>query len=106
MDSTLDVLPDEGKTENVTYRWERRECVECGEPAHYKCTFLYEGCRTNPASNAYGRDDCSWCEDRCAFACKQHLSEVRRNAPDGMTECSTFPASKQFAHMFLRKVLV
>lgn len=103
MDKTLEVLPKEGEIEQETFRWVRRPCSGCGEPAHYKCTFLLEGCRGNPKSEAYGKDDCSWCEDACKFACNEHLVEVRQTPPDGMVECTTFPASARFAHMFLYK---
>lgn len=106
MDETLDVLENEGLVVAERFRWERRTCELCAEPAHYKCTFLYEGYRTNQASAAYGKDDCSWCEDDHAFACKAHKNDVYRHPPDGMVECSMFPASKQFAHMFLGKVKI
>ena len=99
---TLDVLPGEGEEQTVKRRRVRETCYECGEPAHYKVTFLLDGARGNPASNAYGKDDCSWCKDDCRFACRVHKDEVRRHPPDGYCECSTFPATERFAHMFLR----
>ena len=76
-----------------------RECDICGLPAAFCITFLLTGnCRANPASNAYGRDDCSWCSDAEAFACRRHEREVRKNPPAGMSECSIFPL-KKFKHM-------
>lgn len=77
-----------------------RECEECGEPAQYKHTYLLEGSRRNPASKAYGRDDCSWCEDDYKYSCEEHKEKVRRDNPDGMRWCSTFSRDK-FEHMFL-----
>lgn len=45
-----------------------RECDHCSEPAKYRHTYLLEGTRSNPASKAYGRDDCSHCvERRCVL---------------------------------------
>ena len=78
-----------------------RECFECGEPAQYKHTYLLEGSRKNPQSNAYGRDDCSWCEDECLYACKEHKELVKKDyCPTRMNWCSTFPRER-FEHMFL-----
>jgi hypothetical protein len=99
MDTTLDLLPGEGEIKTTTRRHVRRTCCVCGEPAHYKKTFLYENYRSNPASSAYRHDDCSYCEDACAFVCREHLrADVK---PERMEECSTFPASARFAHMLL-----
>jgi hypothetical protein len=98
MDTTLDDLPGEGETQTVTRKRLRRECEECGELAHYKHTFLFPNARSNPASKAYGRDDCSWCEDATKFVCREHLKSTHM---DGYTWCSTFPASERFAHLFL-----
>lgn len=100
MNDTLETLPGEGEVRTITKTRMRRECCECGEPAHYKHTFLLVGARSNPASKAYRKDDCSWCEDKCCFSCQEHESQTRRNM-DGYEWCSTFPASAQFAHMFL-----
>lgn len=99
MDATIDVFPEENKTKTVTSTCLRRECDVCGAPAHFKHTFLLDGARSNRASSAYGRDDCSYCEDACRYVCKEHISD--REAPPGMSWCSTFPASDRFKHMFL-----
>ena len=99
MDETLQILPREGATETVVKTLTRHECEVCGKPAHYKHTFLLDGARRNPASSAYGKDDCTWCEDASRFVCAAHKSE--RQAPEGYSWCSTFPASKRFANMFL-----
>lgn len=97
---TLETLPGEDETKTVVKTRVRHECDECGEPAHFKHTFLLEGARSNPASSAYRRDDCSWCEDDCRYVCKEH--ERHRTPPDGYVWCSTYPASERFAHMFLK----
>ena len=95
---TLDTLPGEGEVETTTQRRVRRSCDLCGEPAHKKVTYLLPNYRSNPASAAYGRDDCSWCEDAAVFVCRT----CRPEAPVGFpNECSTFPATERFAHMFL-----
>ena len=99
---TMDVLPGEGDERTTTLRRVREECVECGAPAHYRVAFLLEGVRTNPASAAYGKDDCTWCEDDHSFACREHKLAVQRHPPDGYREGSTFYATERFAHMFLR----
>lgn len=94
---TLDTIPGEGEEQVIRRVRCRHECHECGEPAHFKQTYLLEGTRRNPASSAYGRDDCSWCEDEAVYICKEH------KAPDlpGYVMCGTFPATERFAHMFL-----
>jgi hypothetical protein len=99
MDTTLEVLPKEGETKVIKKKRVSQECEICGEPAHYKHTFLLEGTRSNPASSAFRKDDCSWCEDEKRFVCKKHQED--RIPPDGYVWCSTFPASERFAHMFL-----
>jgi hypothetical protein len=101
MDKTLNELPEEGKTFVSVQRQYRQECGACGEYAHYKHTWLLKGTRSNPESEAYGRDDCSWCEDDCTFACPECTSKIR--PPEGYVTCSIFPASARFAHMFLYK---
>ena len=101
MTHTLDGLPGENKIQIITRKRMRKECDVCGEPAHYKHTFLYSGARTNPASSAFRRDDVSWCEDAALFACKEHNEEVRRTPPDGTAWCATYSANERFAHLFL-----
>lgn len=104
MDDTLDVLPGEGEEQTIRRVKYRHECHNCGEPAHYKQTYLLDRARSNPASSAYGRDDCSWCEDESVYYCKAgrtYGSDCRPPKLDGYGECSTFPASQRFAHMFL-----
>lgn len=96
---TLDVLPGEGETETITRTRLRHECDVCGEPAHFKHTFLLDGARNNPASKAYRKDDCSWCEDESRFACKEHRHD--KTAPEGHEWCATFAAVERFSHLFL-----
>lgn len=96
---TLDELPGEGEEQTLRRVRYRRECCECGEPAHFKQTYLLDGARRNPASSAYNRDDCSWCEDEAVFLCKDHRDEAPRL--EGYGKCSIFSATTQFAHMFL-----
>ena len=105
MFETLDKLPGEGDTKTKTEVCIREECDVCGEPAHYKHTFLYDRARSNPASAAYGKDDCSWCEDASRFVCREHEND-REPPQQGMGWCSTFPACERFKHMFLRWVEV
>ena len=97
MDKTLDKLPGQDEIVTVTKQHCRQECEECGEDAHYKHTWLLSGTRSNPASSAYGRDDCSWCEDECTYTCR----ECKASPPDGYVTCSRFSAVEKFAHMFL-----
>ena len=78
-----------------------RECEECGETATKKHTFLYENARRNPASSAYGKDDCSWCSDAEVFSCDKDSELLRRNKPDDMEWCSTFTRNERFEHLFL-----
>lgn len=99
MQETLDLLPEEGKIEKIERIKVRKECDICGEPAHYKFTWLLNGMRSNPASSAFGKDDCSWCEDACNFSCRKCYNKV--HPPNGYTECSIFPATERFAHLFL-----
>ena len=59
INETQEKLPGEGLTEMVVKTYERHECCVCGEPAHYKHTFLLEDARRNLASSAYRHDDCN-----------------------------------------------
>ena len=77
----------------------RRECEVCGKPATYKYTFLLEGARSNPASAAYGKDDCTWCEDEAMFTCEEHGNPWP--SLDGYVNCSKFEYGEGRTHMFL-----
>jgi hypothetical protein len=104
MSEVIELLPGEGDTKTVVKTRLRRECDICGEPASYKHTFLLKRARSNPASSAYERDDCSWCEDAHSFVCEEH--KAQRAAPTGHAPgeydwCATFQVSERFAHLFL-----
>lgn len=92
---------DEGEKRTIEQICKRRVCESCGEPATYKLTFLLPNYRSNPASNAYGRDDCTWCSDEDMFVCNKHEKDRRKLAEErGMFWCSSFPFEKH-KHMFL-----
>ena len=91
-------LKGEGEVQYVKRTRCRQECAECGEPAHFRHTYLLGNARRNPASSAYGRDDCSWCSDAESFVCAEH--ERKRQAPDGHDWCATFPLAT-FPHLGL-----
>ena len=98
MDEILEVLPGEGTVETITRRRVRVRCEKCGGIAVYRYTYLLLGFRRNPASKAYGKDDCSWCCDTEVFTC----ATCKPMVPEGHDRgASTFPASARFAHMFL-----
>lgn len=85
------------KTKVMVAKW--RACQVCGMPASFRITYLFAGnYRGNPASSAYGKDDCSWCSDAESFACKKHMREVEQDISPSMTYCSTFTL-KGFKHM-------
>lgn len=98
---TLAVLPGEGEERTRHERCVRIECDQCDAPAHFRVTYLLEGFRSNPGSSAYGRDDCSYCEDASAFACREHVRDVERDVPHGYVLGCTFSATERFAHRFL-----
>lgn len=75
----------------------RVRCEVCDEPATTKHTFLLNDARINPASSAYGRDDCTFCSDYDFYTCDR----CRPDMPNGHESCARFPAD-QFPHMFLR----
>jgi len=81
------------------YRWQWRECEECGAAAVYESTFLLPNCRTNPASSAYGLNDCSYCSDEGLFVCEEH----KYVGMAGFERCSLFPLSR-FPHKGWYKV--
>ena len=95
-----ELLPGEGETRTRTEVKRRRECERCGAPATRRVTYLLDNCRSNPASSGYLRDDCSWCSDSEAFACDRCQRDIERDAPDGMSWCSTFGGAR-FPHMLL-----
>lgn len=92
-------LRGEGETRTQVCR--RRECEECEELAVVRETFLLPHARTNPASSAYRRDDCSWCSDAERWVCDTHKGAP---SPEGFKRCSSYQASPRFAHMFLEWV--
>lgn len=92
-------LPGEGDTRVQVRR--RVECDFCGEPATRRITYLRDNARSNPASSAYGHDDCTWCSDADAFACEDHKREIERDAPHGMSWCATFDGMRR-PNMLLR----
>ena len=98
MDKTLDLLPGEGISRTVTSTRRRIRCDDCGEPAHYRHTYLLPHARENPASSGYHGDDISWCSDHEVFTCR----DCKKPYVEGYDWSSTFPASERFAHLFLR----
>jgi hypothetical protein len=101
----METLVGEGEVKIVRKERVRCECGYCGEPAFYKNTYLNDGehgARRNPASTAFGKDDCTWCSDFDDFLCPEcHQRDEKDNVPDGYGWCSTFQADR-FPHMFLR----
>ena len=95
-----EIVMDKLKGEDATRMQVRTrvECDYCGELATRKRTFLLTGMRRNPASSAYGRDDCSRCSDAHEFLC----DGCRGKTPDGHIKCSVFKVGETLAHMFLR----
>jgi hypothetical protein len=91
-------LKAEGDSETITRVRVRIPCYNCGEPAMYRYTYLLDNARQNPASSAFGRDDCSWCSDHEEFTCY----ECTRPTLDGLGDNARFTASDTLAHMFLR----
>lgn len=96
-------MPQIGDTKTIIKEYVRCECENCGEPAEFKRTYLAPNARSNPASSAYGRDDCSWCSDHDELLCaKCNAARVEVAVPDGYGWCSTFQNSPRFQHMFHR----
>ena len=94
-------LKGEGDRKLVEKIRVRRECENCGQPAFYRNTYLMPGARRNPASRAYGRDDCTWCSDHEEFLCGTcHEKNVKVAVPADYTWCSTFFADR-LPHLFL-----
>lgn len=89
-----------GQTRTIKQRYSRRRCKYCEELATHKLTFLLPNARNNPASSAYGKDDCSWCSDEAVFVCDEHEKDNRKIARElGMGWCASFDYER-FKHMF------
>jgi len=90
-------LKGEGVIERISRIRVRKRCELCDGVAKYKHTYLLEGMRNNPASSAYCKDDCSWCEDAAIFTC----GSCKPETPGGHVQGSRFECSDRFAHIFL-----
>jgi len=100
-DSVIEYTPLKGEDAVKYFKrtMRRHECDVCGEAADFRLTYLLEGdCRRNPASSAYGKDDCSWCSDAERFVCKDHQST--RPMPEGHSWAGSFPLFN-FPHLGL-----
>ena len=97
-------LDGEGETRTVIKTRVRRECDGCGGPATHKHTYLNDApvaARRNPASSAYGRDDCTWCSDYDQYLCDGcDRKDYEGDVPDGHHWCSTFKVDR-LPHLFL-----
>lgn len=92
---------EEGKIRTIKQICKRETCEQCGKPATWQLTFLLKNARSNPASKAYGRDDCSYCSDEKMFVCDKCAEDKYKIARDlDMDWCSAFPF-KNFRHLFL-----
>ena len=96
------VLPGEGDVVTTTKKRVRVTCDECGEVAVYRQTYLLNGARLNHASQAYGKDDCSWCSDKEVNLC----ATCKAPRFEGYGECSRFTVGERFKHLFLEWVEV
>ena len=91
----------EGETKLIKKICISKKCENCGERATKQITFLIEGnARKNPASSAYGKDDCRWRSDAKGFSCEGCVETMKNNPPRNMSWCATFSREK-FEHMFL-----
>lgn len=83
-------------------------CDICGEDAKERHTYLLKGdARSNPASSAYGMDNCSWCSDYENYGCGADdcHRELKNEAKElGYSWCSTFEKNDRFQHMFQKKM--
>lgn len=79
----MDKLKGEGDVEVIRRTRVRKACEYCGEPATQRHMYLLQNFRSNPASSAYRRDDCSRCSDHDIFTC----DNCRPERPDGMSGC-------------------
>lgn len=54
-------------------------CIVCGEPATHEAYCLLPNYRSNPASSAYGKDDCVRCFDKKVPCCEKHMDACTPN---------------------------
>lgn len=91
----------EGQVRTIRQVLKRRLCERCDKKATFKLTFLLPHARSNPASAAYGKDDCSWCSDTAVFVCHTHEKERYVIAKElGMGWCAEFEYGERFKHLF------
>lgn len=81
-------MPRPGERRTTTEEYRRRECYNCGEPATIRHGFLFHDYRRNPASTAFGRNDCSYCTDAERYACGA-CDRTVRCPPRGMEWASS-----------------
>jgi len=79
----------------------RVKCEFCGADATKQHTFLLAGARRNPASSAFGRDDCSYCSDHHVYTCEGGDCVRQARDVEGYEPCSIFTCVERFSHMFL-----
>jgi len=92
----------EGEERTIKQVCKRRKCEYCDKLATVQLTFLLPNCRSNPASSAYGKDDCSWCSDAEVFVCDKHEKDKYGIAEDNGKEwCAEYPYGERFKHLFL-----
>ena len=92
-----------GRITQHIIKW--RECDSCNRPAKYRLTFLFEHFRGNPASNAYQKDDCSWCSDLDVFSCER-CKHTLSQAPRGYDSGYGIMPLKKFKHFGFYEVEV
>jgi hypothetical protein len=87
-----------GDKEMVVYEWRWRACEQCDLPATHQLTFLLKGTRSNPASSAYRKNDCTYCSDMERYACRKCYRRMMNQPPPGHVFCAAFPL-KQNQHL-------
>ncbi len=99
-----EMLEGEGETKTVIKTRVRQECENCREPATHKHTYLNDGltgARNNPASSAYGRDDCTWCSDYDIYTCDDcKQKDCEAGLPSYYHSCAIFKVERM-PHLFL-----
>lgn len=77
----------------------RARCHNCGEVATRRFTWMLENYRGNPQSSGYGKDDCSWCHDRQAFACDEQACSPK--TPEGYCDEGVWRWGAGTAYQFM-----